>query len=681
MAETDYSSMTDEELMGIVNRGARSGQNQPGQGPRVSDMLDEELLATIGQKVGAYDTAVDVGKSLGSGAVRGTMSLADLPQDLTSMIVGGVEKLTGRDIPESVERSIMLGAPGGFGRMLTGKSATEAATEYMPSVMGYKPKTTEGRYGRTVGEFAPGAAAVALTGGGGLFPILARTGLQSVIPGVSSEYAGQLAKEYFPTSKWAEPTARLAGAMLGGIGANSFENIVRGTVSPGGGAAVDDLAHAARLREADVPVSAGLATKSPKVLSIEANNPRLQSVYNLSDNSPQYQALTTAALREAGLTDEMIASLAAKKAADPTIIGSPALANKFVMDELYAANGQMFDDALSGLGIIPLRRLSDPIYKAAKKANAPGAVDEVVELLGNAARTGTTVPARELHRLRSELGKDLSSLDGSRAEAAAMARDAIDDLIDNAAAASNTPERLAMLDEARRRHQAILVMQNAVNTASVRGGVNGIVTPKDLASALQRVYGRKKVVTGNVNRMGDLAESGMNTLGTLGKSTASGWRSAIPFSELLLGGGGALGMLQGAAMYGLPLKFAALPAALTAGAAGIDATRRIALRQLEKYAHTKPVQTYLANQLMDPTTGVSGSGAAIRAGASGYPSYDTREGRKAGGRVGMPHEAAADQLVMAAERAKKGISKGTESLLDMSDNHIAHALEVANRSI
>jgi hypothetical protein len=55
--------------------------------------------------------------------------------------------------------------------------------------------------------------------------------------------------------------------------------------------------------------------------------------------------------------------------------------------------------------------------------------------------------------------------------------------------------------------------------------------------------------------------------------------------------------------------------------------------------------------------------------------------RKAGGRVGMPHDKVADQLVMAAERAKKGISKGTESLLDMSDNHIAHALEVANRSI
>lgn len=55
--------------------------------------------------------------------------------------------------------------------------------------------------------------------------------------------------------------------------------------------------------------------------------------------------------------------------------------------------------------------------------------------------------------------------------------------------------------------------------------------------------------------------------------------------------------------------------------------------------------------------------------------------RKAGGRVGVNHDKMAEQLVGAAERAKKGISKGTESLLDMPDDHIAQALEVANRSI
>jgi hypothetical protein len=55
-------------------------------------------------------------------------------------------------------------------------------------------------------------------------------------------------------------------------------------------------------------------------------------------------------------------------------------------------------------------------------------------------------------------------------------------------------------------------------------------------------------------------------------------------------------------------------------------------------------------------------------------------GRKRGGRVSS-HEADADQLVRAAERAKKGWGKETEPLLNQSDDAVAHALEVANRSI
>ena len=53
---------------------------------------------------------------------------------------------------------------------------------------------------------------------------------------------------------------------------------------------------------------------------------------------------------------------------------------------------------------------------------------------------------------------------------------------------------------------------------------------------------------------------------------------------------------------------------------------------------------------------------------------------KRGGRV-SPHDADADQLVRAAERAKKGWSAETEPLLKQSDEAVAHALEVANRSI
>lgn len=53
---------------------------------------------------------------------------------------------------------------------------------------------------------------------------------------------------------------------------------------------------------------------------------------------------------------------------------------------------------------------------------------------------------------------------------------------------------------------------------------------------------------------------------------------------------------------------------------------------------------------------------------------------KRGGRVSS-HDADADQLVRAAERAKKGWSEETAPLLNQSDEAVAHALEVANRSI
>lgn len=84
----------------------------------------------------------------------------------------------------------------------------------------------------------------------------------------------------------------------------------------------------------------------------------------------------------------------------------------------------------------------------------------------------------------------------------------------------------------------------------------------------------------------------------------------------------------------------------------------------------------LADALLPPI--VTNIGSQV---GSALPPEEERVGRKAGGRVGLNHDKLADQLVGAAERAKKGISKGTEALLDMPDDHVAHALEVANRSI
>jgi hypothetical protein len=56
-----------------------------------------------------------------------------------------------------------------------------------------------------------------------------------------------------------------------------------------------------------------------------------------------------------------------------------------------------------------------------------------------------------------------------------------------------------------------------------------------------------------------------------------------------------------------------------------------------------------------------------------------RVGRANGGKVGVDVEA--DALIRAAERSKKDFNRTTEPLLNTPDNHIAKALEVANRAI
>lgn len=58
-----------------------------------------------------------------------------------------------------------------------------------------------------------------------------------------------------------------------------------------------------------------------------------------------------------------------------------------------------------------------------------------------------------------------------------------------------------------------------------------------------------------------------------------------------------------------------------------------------------------------------------------FPAQDQeRQGRKSGGRV-------SDRLVSAVDRAKKNINNQTQTLLRTPDNHVAQALEIANRNL
>lgn len=643
------------------------GEAAPSEGAKaiapVSKIQSQPVVpnaAPVEAKAGWGDTIADMAKSAGSGIVRGATALADLPGDIMSGGMKLAERATGYDIPEYAERAMMAVSPMTAGRALTGESLTQGMEKEIPSVMGYQPKTTPGRYSRTVGEFVPGAAATALTGGTSLVPLAFRTAAQSIIPGVASEFAGTKARELYPSSPWAEPAARLAGSLLGGFGANKLESGIRGMISPGGGADPARIAMANDLRERGIPITAGQATRSPSVINAEADTAAAQAIAGAAPDSEQARAFTSATMRFLGSADDL-ATPEAMQAAKASIVGQ-------------------MKQSLNGVDVPPSLPLSSRVADAATYYDemTPDAVKiPLIRGIINRINQGNVIPGSQLAVWRSSLGEFLFNPHKGVSGTAFMLRDAIDDAIENSMKAMGQPERIAAWRDARNQYRNYLAVQDALKVTK-ETGLNGIVTPRDLMAALAK-QDKAGIVTGGRGEIGDFARSAAAVMKPLPASVKHNiMNTAVrKFGPIAAAGGAGYGAIQLAQMGGFsPL--------MTGAATGVAMAKPLyeGVKEAIRSNAMRPMaQRYLENQLVNPSTGVSGIGAAVRAGAAGYPSYDDRIGRKAGGRVGVDHERLADRLVGAAERAKKGISRGTEQLLEMPDDHIAHALELANRSI
>jgi hypothetical protein len=159
--------------------------------------------------------------------------------------------------------------------------------------------------------------------------------------------------------------------------------------------------------------------------------------------------------------------------------------------------------------------------------------------------------------------------------------------------------------------------------------------------------------------------SGKNLRYSLAGDAMKGWWSDRIHNTIAgLGGLGGLGL---AAAYHPAAALAAIPPIALASPK---------LGALSQYGLGKAERA--VNKAAGKAAGVLTYSPALTNIASQYGA--AREERKHGGRVSS-HEADADQLVRAAERAKKGWSAKTEPLLNHSDEAVAKALEVANRSI
>lgn len=200
-------------------------------------------VAPAAAKPAAPNAWSDVPLSLGSGAVRGAVELGMLPVTVERFAKQGVGY--GVEKADSLVRSIFGAAPRGANTTPSPETISSPlyrGQDLIRKIMDdtlYAPRTTPGKYAKTVGEFiAPGgipskAALSAPTIGRKIGEYGADITRTAVAPGILSEGAGQLAE-----GSQYETAARIGGAVLGVAGGaaaktmNAPETVLRRSTGP-----------------------------------------------------------------------------------------------------------------------------------------------------------------------------------------------------------------------------------------------------------------------------------------------------------------------------------------------------------------------------------------------------------------------------------------------------------------
>lgn len=222
--------------------------------------------------------AMDVAKQLGSGVVAGVANIPSAPARIArltaTLLDSGLTKL----FPDSQYVKDMVDRDN---KSFAAADALRKQGPFLENVLP-APETTAGQYARTIGEFAPAAAA----GPGSVV----RRAAQTVVPAVASETAGQATAG----TDW-ETAARIAGALAGGVGENAVGRGAPKIPLP----SADDLRDAARANYKQVqdmgvtirpaPV-ANLSTKIESDLTdkglTERNVPETYGVIRTLQNPP-----------------------------------------------------------------------------------------------------------------------------------------------------------------------------------------------------------------------------------------------------------------------------------------------------------------------------------------------------------------------------------------------------------
>jgi hypothetical protein len=307
--------------------------------------------------------ASDIAQSLGAGLIQGVTSTVGMPGDIRDLSVRGVVGLRNmlsreEDLsPEAAIQAAQSARP-----MLTGGQIDTAVQDQFGEY--YQPQTTAGEYARTIGQFAPGAAAP----GGPLARIAS-----VLAPALTSETAGQLTE-----GRPEEGAARVIGGLLGGVpvGVTQMvrsgpQNVIRNAAK---GVTEQNLADATRLRtEAErLGIALTQAEALQQVTGGATGLGRVQRVVEGSSNAmAPMMAQRPAQVRGAvqNLIDQVGAPVAP---AEATRLGQETAEGVLnTMRQRVNENARPFYDALPGQTLDPADAQAlqaNPSYAAAQEA-------------------------------------------------------------------------------------------------------------------------------------------------------------------------------------------------------------------------------------------------------------------------------------------------------------------------
>lgn len=543
---------------------ARAIRREQKEQPKLGAVADAARSAAAGvasgvaATVGVPGTIADAMKSaLGAGLSKSyEMATGSSPR----FDAGGVERFFASDAPPEIaakQQSPFSGAAlQGYASRATG------------GAIDYDPQTTAGEYAKTVGEFLPAAAI------GGVNPAnLLRFG---VVPGVTSEAAGQATKE-----TELEPYARFAGAVAGGF----MPGIAAKAVTPL--PSNPTRANLAKfLDDEGVSLTAGQRTGSTKtrytesVLGGSAADDFLEA---------QAEQFTQAILRRVGVD---------ARRATPE-----------VMSEAYEGIGRQFNELSAKYAIVAspnlLKRLMQ--IRAKYKRDTPssaatGTIDDGLRDIVRWVRQSGNIPGQQYANLRSELGQVARAQNRTNPQTANAIRDVIEALDDamEAGIKSVNVDDVGAWREVRRLYRNFLVVERAAAGAGEDAAM-GLISPSQLRNATKTVHGARNYTQGK----GDFADLARAGEALMKRPPQSGTQPRLSAAVGLPGGVSAgLGAGIGTALTGTPVG--AMAGAITGAFAPAIAGRAMLSGAGRSYLGN---QVFQNSRVFDPRLAAPGASA------------------------------------------------------------------------